>query len=207
MNKNLNKRINRTVISVWKTYLYMKIKTYSMQWEVELCSFIYTCKKHLKIVFFPTKEDSGFSYLFWKIVPVLLRWADKILCTAWFWRCSKCWEFLWPQSPQIILLHPQSNIGSFVYNSCLGMQTTLKRIIFLKCFEGKIQHLHSRSLKWYYLLFVSSKEPVVQTRPSTKQETRTPPLWPSIAVFRHWIMRWESPWDIALTVKFLKQSH
>ena len=44
MNKNLNKRINRTIISVWKTYLYMKIKTYSMQWEVELCSFIYTCK-------------------------------------------------------------------------------------------------------------------------------------------------------------------
>ena len=44
MNKNLNKIINRTIISVWKTYLYMKIKTYSMKWEVELCSFIYTCK-------------------------------------------------------------------------------------------------------------------------------------------------------------------
>lgn len=48
MNKNLNKRINRTIIPVWKTYLYMKIKTYSMQWEVELCSFIYTCKKTSK---------------------------------------------------------------------------------------------------------------------------------------------------------------
>ena len=59
MNKNLNKRINRTIIPVWKTYLYMKIKTYSMQWEVELCSFIYTCKKHLTIVFFQLKKTQG----------------------------------------------------------------------------------------------------------------------------------------------------